>query len=466
MDRRIDGRTVAPRALVRLAPVVATCASLLGCGEPPLTAEQQCDTAVYRLADGRLVDVGPSDGKDLRWRLDDGRTGRLRADRGGLSTRGWTDEPDAISVALPGCVAHDRRIEFRDGSAGAVAGTAIPLVAIETTFTSHGTALRGRLVLPPGDGPVPLLIPVHGSERDSALRFNFYQRLLPAQGIAVFVYDKRGTGGSKGRYTQDFDLLADDTVAAIAEARRLAGPRATRVGLQGTSQGGWIAPLAATRTKVDFVIVDFGLAGSVTEENRDQVVVELSRLGYPKADLEHATEVADATSAVLASHFKSGFEQLDAVRSRYRSEPWFKQVHGQFAGEVLKHPTWLVRLLGPIVDVGTPIDYDAMAVLRRVDVPMLWILAGDDTYAPNTTTQARLKALAAAGSKIDALLFPGTEHGIIDIGPATDGSRPELRYAAGYFQTTIDYALHGRLIGPYGSSIEVLRRVPEGAGGG
>jgi hypothetical protein len=42
--------------------------------------------------------------------------------------------------------------------------------------------------------------------------------------------------------TQDFSVLANDAVAAMREARRLAGARAGRVGYLDTSQGGWVAP--------------------------------------------------------------------------------------------------------------------------------------------------------------------------------------------------------------------------------
>ena len=69
----------------------------------------------------------------------------------------------------------------------------------------------------------------------------------------MFVYDKRGTGKSTGRFTVDFSELADDAIAAVAQARKLL-PNVP-VGLMGESQGGWIAPLAAARSPVDFVVV-------------------------------------------------------------------------------------------------------------------------------------------------------------------------------------------------------------------
>src|SRR3546814_11558712 len=87
--------------------------------------------------------------------------------------------------------------------------------------------------------------------------------MLPAAGIGAFVYDKRGTGASGDKYTQVFSLLADDAVAALAETRRMAGARGTRFGFQGPSQGGWIAPPAATRTQGDFLFASFALPLSV-----------------------------------------------------------------------------------------------------------------------------------------------------------------------------------------------------------
>ncbi len=58
---------------------------------------------------------------------------------------------------------------------------------------------------------------VHGSENPAI--GNVYPYMLVAQGVSVFVYDKRGTGASEGDYTQNFELLADDAAAAPLEHR-------------------------------------------------------------------------------------------------------------------------------------------------------------------------------------------------------------------------------------------------------
>src|SRR3546814_5124285 len=106
------------------------------------------------------------------------------------------------------------------------------------------------------------------------------QYLLPAQGVGVFVYDKRGTGRSTGSYTQDFHLLAGDARAALVEALRLAGERAGRFGFHGGSQAGWVAPLAASKTpQAQFVLVGYGMAtGPLAEDRSEEHTSELQSL--------------------------------------------------------------------------------------------------------------------------------------------------------------------------------------------
>ena len=93
---------------------------------------------------------------------------------------------------------------------------------------------------------------VHGSETEPAIH-NTRALMLAAQGIAVFTYDKRGTGQSGGFYTQNFELLADDAAAAMQQAQALAAGRFSKAGYWGQSQGGWVAA-GTTRSRADFVV--------------------------------------------------------------------------------------------------------------------------------------------------------------------------------------------------------------------
>src|SRR5205814_2885029 len=270
----------------------------------------------------------------------------------------------------------------------------------ETRFQGAGVELAGRLVMPKGSSRVPIVVLIHGSEHDSARDFYTLQRLFPTEGIGAFVYDKRGTGGSMGRYTQDYLLLADDVIAAMHEAKRLAGNRAGRVGYQGGSQGGWVAPLAAKIEPVDFVIVGFGLAVSPLDEDREAIALDITRHGYDANVMAKAMEVADASAAILLSDFREGYDRLDAVRARYADEPWFKHVHGDITFLLLEMPQAQLRERGPELLAHVPAQYDPMPVLRNLDVPQLWILGSDDTDAPSAETVRRLHSLATGGRPI------------------------------------------------------------------
>src|SRR6185369_17904771 len=167
----------------------------------------------------------------------------------------------------------------------------------DVTFVSAATKLAGRLIEPPGavDPKRPLVVLVHGSEKTPAIG-SVYAYMLAAQGVSIFVYDKRGTGASGGDYTQNFELLADDAAAAMRQARKMAAGRFGRTGYFGGSQGGWVAPLAATRSSADFVAVGFGLVVSPIEEDREQLLDEAYHMKLNAKDLKKVERLSRATA--------------------------------------------------------------------------------------------------------------------------------------------------------------------------
>jgi hypothetical protein len=424
-------------------------AAVTGHVEP--SAADGCQLGAYRLPDGEIVDIRRSEGDTLRWRKFEGSTGVLHKKQNGswTSTLGWTDRPDGHTVSFSHCAGGE--IEF-DGEKA----RRIPFDVTDTAFEGRGgVKLAGRLVLPMGKDPVPIVVLVHGAERESARESYALQGLLPAENIGAFVYDKRGTGGSEGTYTQDFDILADDAVAAMREARRIAGAHSARIGYQGGSQGGWVAPLAATRAPVDFVIVSFGLAVSVIDEDQQQVALEMRLKGHTQEQISKALEVASAAEAVFESGFTEGFERFDAVRAKYRDEPWYKDLHGNYTHFILPYTEGELREKGKDFIFGTPFRYDPMPTLRAVKASQLWILGEDDLEAPSAETSRRIKTLIVEGKPIALALFPHAEHGMTEYEVDPDGARVSTRYAKGYFAMIRDFARNGRLSGSYGSSVVV-----------
>ena len=208
--------------------------------------------------------------------------------------------------------------------------------------------------------------------------------------------------------------------------------------------------LAASRTPVDFVIVGFGLAYGPLSEDSDQVAQDLKARGWGPEVLDQARRITDVTGAFVASRGAVGFEGLEAVRARYRAEPWFADIRGEFTGLLLNAPNEQIIAMASQLENGPSWDYDPLPVLSRLDTPMLWIQAQDDTGAPPDATRARLIDLSARGRPITLLEYPATDHGILRYETAPDGRRTSLGYAPGYYQAVLDWARTGRLDGDYG----------------
>ncbi|HEX3887132.1 MAG TPA: prolyl oligopeptidase family serine peptidase [Phenylobacterium sp.] len=415
-----------------------------------------CHIGSYRLADGRAVDIAPSDGDTLRWRLFTGETDQLhkRPDGAWDSTYGWTGRHDGTTVAFSDCAAGT--IKF-----GQEPGRRIAFDVTDTTFDSGGVKLVGRLVMPKGQGKVPVVVLVHGSERTSARDFYALQRMFPAQGIGAFVYDKRGTGASGGAYTQDFETLAKDAVRAMAEARKLAGTRAGRVGYQGGSEGGWVVPLAVNRAPADFAIVSFGLAVTVLEEDQESVALDMYFHHHSADDTKKALELARAGEHVVETLGKEGYDAFDALRQKDRSEPWYKDVHGDFLFAVLPLDKAQIDAMAKMVGADTtPFRYEPMPTLRASTTPQLWVLGSDDLDAPSAETARRIRGLIAQGKPYTLAVYPGAEHGMTLYELNAKGERVSTRFAPGYFQMMADFIRQGRIGRRYGDAEITARAGP------
>jgi dipeptidyl aminopeptidase/acylaminoacyl peptidase len=123
-------------------------------------------------------------------------------------------------------------------------------IAEEVSVESQpGVTLAGTLTLPPSSHPMPLVIGVHGASdgvRDRPLLFQHLCRTLPPHGVATFLFDRRGEGGSTGPpELAGFDDLAGDVSACVDMLADHPAIDPEKIGLWSHSQGGWIAPLAA-----------------------------------------------------------------------------------------------------------------------------------------------------------------------------------------------------------------------------
>jgi pimeloyl-ACP methyl ester carboxylesterase len=323
-----------------------------------------------------------------------------------------------------------------------------------TRFESNGVMLAGRLMEPPGAGKnTPLVVYAHGSEASGWIDRARDPYQLVGRGVSVFVYDKRGTGSSKGDYTQNFPRLADDLVAASREAKRLANDRFGRFGLVGLSQGGWIVPLATARTKAQFIGIGYGLAVDITEQDAAQVANALRERGYGDDVIVKGKKVTDVTASIARSGAKQGLDELTAVQNQFGKEAWFPLIKGNYSGVLLAMSADDLRHKGMPQFDKLEVDWsiDPLQVLRNVDVPQLWAFADQDRQAPGAATLERLATLRRQGKDISIFRFPDADHGMRETAETKDGARKSTGSAAGFYDLMADWA-KGQVDGKYGKA--------------
>jgi len=124
----------------------------------------------------------------------------------------------------------------------------------DITFASGDLTLRGTVIAPAAaaGSRQPGMVMVHGSGRVSREGYRQEAESFARSGIVTLIYDKRP---KRSETDVDFGLLANDALAGLRALRSRADVDTATTGLWGVSEGGWVAPLAASRsTDVAFVV--------------------------------------------------------------------------------------------------------------------------------------------------------------------------------------------------------------------
>ncbi len=306
-----------------------------------------------------------------------GHTVWLDADSGDLLS---VDDVLSARMLREGFVLPEREVETAPSA----------LVEEEITVRREDVELAGTLTFPRDrDGPVPVVILVHGSgpmDRDQSpfMVFRHLAHDLGVAGLAVLRYDKRGVKESR--------FLGDDrdvTLGAFAADARAwldvleERPEIDfrRISMAGHSEGAYIAPLVATLdSRVSRVVM---LAGPV--DPLLDILVEQAHL---------VGEAHGMTEEEVDEMLRSQDAMLRRVRSDVDPDP-----------EDAEAITWL----------RSHYRHDPEAVLREIDVPVLAVYAEGDIQVPPTQAD-RLREI---GEKREAGLFriemlDGLDHVLMD----------------------------------------------------
>jgi len=378
---------------------------------PPDPAQARAYTGSYEVAPGHVIDIGSMDeAGGLLVFLDHKtlREGPLFA----LSATEFASGP-TIAIAYPFVI----HVEFQRNAKGVATGLRwqeagkqvsahkiAPHRVEEVTVRNGDVVLQGTLMLPDTPGPHPAVLFAHGSgdaTRNVAIWNPYFVRL----GMAVLSLDKRGAGKSTGDWhTASMDDIAGDWLAGVEMLKQRADIDPRRIGVHGSSQGGWTAPLMAARSKdIAFVIVRAGSGVSV----RDTMVHEIG-WSAREAGLAEPDALAAEAAARRMFDFASrdaAWTDIAAFVATQKDKPWATQVWPLGWSRDGWGKPWAKQNNA----------YDATESLRKTRVPVLWFLGDLDHNVPTDASErALLAALRESGHPdFRVVRLPRTGHSFL-----------------------------------------------------
>lgn len=311
----------------------------------------------------------------------------------------------------------------------------------EVTYSNGEVKLAGTLTTPEGAGPFPAAVLITGSgaeDRDEAIfghrPFWVLADHLSRRGIAVLRVDDRGIGGSTGDVqTATSADFAQDVLAGVRFLQGRPAIDGKRIGLIGHSEGGLIAPLAASRSAdVAFLVL---LAG--TGVPGEEIILR---------QLEVIARAEGATEETIRQQLSRQKRVFDALRTMKKEEAE-AEIRKIITLRLEEIPPEQIRAMGgatvlterQMKEVQSPwfrffVTFDPRTALRQVKRPPVLALNGEkDLQVPPDQNLPEIeKALREAGNKdVTISRLPGLNH---LFQPARTGSPAE--YAAS--EVTID----------------------------
>lgn len=281
-----------------------------------------------------------------------------------------------------------------------------------------GIKLAGTLTTPRDKGPFPAVLLITGSgpqDRNEAIfghkPFMVLADHLTRQGIAVLRVDDRGVGGSTGNVgaatTEDF---TEDVLAGVEylKSRKEIDPK--RIGLIGHSEGGIIAPLAATKSPdIAFIVLmaGTGLPGEEILYLQGALIAKVS--GASDEAIAENRRVQERIFAILKSE-----------KDPKEAEKKFYALRDQLVAEMTEEQRKAGAdkpLEAQLKSVNTPwfrffVTYDPKPALSKVKCPVLAINGERDLQVPPRENLAAIEsALKAGGNKdFSAIMLPELNH--------------------------------------------------------
>ncbi len=280
----------------------------------------------------------------------------------------------------------------------------------DVNIKSGNVELKGTLYIPKGDGPFPAVVFVHGSGPETRGNSSYSGKWLASIGYVALAYDKRGAGESGGE-EQDwkrfsFNTLAADVVAAVDFLSEQKEVDKTKIGIHAASQGGWVAPLAATKTKlISFMIIKSASVSSVGEDRIFERSARLKKEGFSDSDIAEAQEMQLVEAK--SSHADDVPDDFTRLYDKNKNKVWFSRVYGgddPYSKDLVDYRKWY----------ATIVDFNSVPLLEQSEIPTFWIF-GDadlDSKGPVESSISFVKTLMENGKFYKIVSYDGEGHNV------------------------------------------------------
>ena len=330
-----------------------------------------------------------------------------------------------------------------------------PYRSEEVSFENGDIHLAGTLTVPEGTGPFPGVVLITGSgpqDRDEVVAgfpiFRVLSDHLTRQGIAVLRYDDRGVGGSSGSVSTSTSAdFAGDALAGLARLAEHPDVDPARVGLVGHSEGGIVAPIAASRSEaVRFAVLLAGSTVPGTEILYEQSAAIQRTSGVPEDRIAWNTDFQRRLFAALEAgeDLQAYREELGAaIREGIETLPEEQRAAISDVDSYVE-----TQIEGQIDRVETPwfrffLTYDPTEGIRGTRVPVLALFGGLDLQVLVDQNRPPLEEALAGNPDATVHVLPRANH---LFQAATTGSPAEYAtlerdFVDGFLDTISDWIL-------------------------
>lgn len=284
----------------------------------------------------------------------------------------------------------------------------------------EGIKLAGTLTYPKESKKFPAVVMVTGSgaqDRDETIfkhkPFLVIADYLTRNGIAVLRYDDRGFGKSTGNFSAATTAnFVTDVLSAVEYLKSRKEIDHNKIGIIGHSEGGMIAPMAASSSdEVAFIVLLAGPGMKGSDLLALQTELILRANGESEEEIEKSIKTNKAAYKIVVEQPDSSLafkeleklfdELLATLTEEERNKPEYSRSNFQQMARTILSP-WFRFFL----------KFDPKEYLKNIQIPVLALNGEKDLQVPPKENLSRIEeSLKNAGNKNYKIVeLPGLNH--------------------------------------------------------